>query len=349
MSEIVFPSFEPLIHAEAAREGRSRWLREVATYSKELLNHGLSIRDYMTAFQGLREALLQSVLASTISGELRERLVYVRFGSAGRGEDLLSSDLDHAIILREALDTSNLLPELQRFIGRMNEFGCPVCQGFVMGTNPRWIGTRDDWLKRVGGYFQFPDWENVRYLFIALDGRPLGDDDDAWNTIHSLVFDGIRQSPFICWEMAHLGIHKSVALNLFGRVRVQTGAGKTGLDIKDGLLTPILHSVRLFAVADGFPVNSTWQRLEHLRKNHLVPHSLLERVESAIEFGFFHRLRKQIDDVLAGSEPSDLVVLGLPFGDGWKVEEPTKEDWLRHLETAKELERLAHRKFPKPR
>lgn len=348
-NEPFFPSFESLLHSDAALHDRRQWLREVAAKSQELLNEGVPIRDFMAAFQGLREALLKSVFESTISRDLRERLVYVRFGSAGRGEDLLASDLDHAIILRDPLDTSIFLPELQRFIGRMNEFGCPVCQGFVMGTNPRWIGTREEWLKRIQGYFLFPDWENVRYLFISLDGRPLYGDTDDWDAIHEVVFNGIRKSPFICWEMAHLGIHKSVALNLFGRVRVQTGSGTTGLNIKEGLLTPILHCVRLFAVADGYHVSSTWQRIRHLRTRNLVPENLLDRVEAAVEFGFFHRLRKQIDDVLAGREPSDLVVLGTSFVDGWRVQEPIKEDWLRHLETAKELERLTHRKFPKPR
>ncbi len=348
-NELSFPSFESLLHFDAPLADRRRWLREVAVCSQNLLNEGVPIRDFMAAFQGLRVALLQRVFESTISESLRERLVYVRFGSAGRGEDLLSSDLDHAIILRDSFDTSTLLPELQRFIGRMNEFGCPVCQGFVMGTNPRWIGTREQWLKRIQGYFLFPDWENVRYLFISLDGRPMYEDTEDWDAIHDVVFDGIRKSPFICWEMAHLGIHKSVALNLFGRVRVQTGSGKTGLNIKEGLLTPILHSVRLFTVADGYPVSSTWQRIHHLRTRNLVPANLLDRVESAVEFGFLHRLRKQIDDVLMGREPSDLVVLGTPFGGGWRMQEPSREDWLRHLETAKELERLAHRKFPKPR
>lgn len=339
-----FPAIDVSVIENDDRHRRFTWLRDVALVSRTCLDEGVDIQTWMREFQSLREHVLRQVWEATIPVDVRAKLVYIRFGSAGRREDLLTSDLDHGIILKEEFDIVDLMPTLQRFIGRMSDFGWPVCQGFVMGTNPRWIGTAERWRQRMEGYFQLPDWENVRYLFIALDGSPLDADTEIWQPLRDYVFDGIRNSPFICWEMAHLGIHKSVALDVFGRIRTRNGGTGDGFHIKDGLITPILHALRLLAVADGFPVNSTWERLRHIENRGLLPTGLLQRTTAALKYGITVRLHKQIEDVLQGREPSDV----LPLQQ--KALAPDNATiLLAHLETAKQLERFTHRTFRKPR
>ncbi|OFW82024.1 MAG: hypothetical protein A2201_03945 [Alicyclobacillus sp. RIFOXYA1_FULL_53_8] len=277
-----------------------------------------------------------------IPQNLRDGMEYIVLGSGGRGEDFLHSDLDHAVVLAPSLAPEDVGPFLSNFIGRMQNFGYPLCQGFVMSTNPRWIGTTLEWQTRIQGYFDFPDWENARYLFMTLDGVPLSASSRTWTEIVDPVWQGVRESPFICWEMAHLGIHRTVALDVFGHLRKVSGSRGEAVNIKDGYLNPMVHSIRLLAIVNGCSHTSTLDRMKCLAEQGVFPESWLARIESALEFGWAIRLAAQVADLRSERPVSDCIHLG-------ELDSKQKEQLVHHLETAKQLERWVHRRFTKPR
>ncbi len=321
---------------------RQVWKQSIVDVSKKWFTEGGDIQIWLDEFQKSREAALQVGWQLHVPDPIRKHLHYIRFGSAGRGEDLLASDLDYVIVTDGDMESALVSSHLHSFIRGMEELGFPPCKGFVMGTNPRWIGSPEEWKKRIDHYFAFPSWENVRYLFMMMDGRPLNVEVSPWTSIAEKVMDGIQNSSFICWEMAHLGIYKTVALNLLGRVKTRRLHQGEQIDFKDGFLNPMIHSIRLLAVSEGFAAVSTLHRLNWLESQGVLSLELASHIRFALEFGWKLRVCRQIQDMDGFSQPREFIVWG-------EMLPSQQKEILIHLETAKTLERMIHRKFRKPR
>ncbi|UOF91775.1 DUF294 nucleotidyltransferase-like domain-containing protein [Fodinisporobacter ferrooxydans] len=321
---------------------RAQWWQDVILKTRDWLEEDGDIRDWMIAFRELREELLNKAWKATVPSNFREDAHYILFGSGGRGEDLLYSDLDHAVLLREDVRLEDLQQYLYAFIRIMNELGCPPCQGFVMSTNTRWIGSPTEWKDRIKRYFEFPDWDHARYLFMIADARPLDGYVPGWLEILQGVLNGIRQSAFICWEMAHLGIHRSVAISVFRRLKSKREEQREIFNIKEGLLNPIIHSLRLLAVANGFYETSTWKRNEFLNQQGILPNNWKIMIEEALLYGWKVRLQVQVKELCQNQPVTDVVVVS-------EYTKNARDELMTHLETAKLLERWTHRQFRKPR
>ncbi|MFD1677375.1 putative nucleotidyltransferase substrate binding domain-containing protein [Alicyclobacillus fodiniaquatilis] len=337
-------SFPELNFADFAAEDRFArhkiWLHAVIETSQSWFTQGGSLQDWIDAFQIQREQLLRLGWTAYVPEDIRKHVHYIRFGSAARGEDLLGSDLDYALITDGEIETDEATRYLEQFIQGMHGLGFQPCQGFVMGTNPRWIGTEEAWKKRIDQYFSFPNWQHARYLFIMADSRPLYQETTVWANIAENVCAGIRKSSFICWEMAHLGIHKSVAIDLRGQVKTKTVHGHQYFDVKAGLLNPIVHSVRLLALREGVHALPTQDRLHALQSMCVLSEELASNIRSALHFGWRLRLFQHLEDLAKEQPPQDLVC--------WNtLSEPYRQEANLHVQTAKRLERLVHRTFRK--
>jgi len=317
------------------------------------------IADWMRTFTEERKFWVTQVWNETVPASLRRGCQYVFLGSAARGEDLLYSDLDFAIILTTT-SLQEIKPYLQLFIRLMYQLGFPLCLGFVMATNPRWSGTFDEWMERIHRYFTFPDWENVRFLYIMVDGIEMGgagprvldlklaerndpeSSEDLWLSIRDVVTSGIRQSPFLCWEMAHLGIYHTVAIDSFGRLRKPSGRSVNAINIKDGFLNPMIQAIRLFAIVSNIPERSTLTRLESLCQMGVLPEEFQMDIEDALNFGWRLRLTNQMNALQRNQVVSNVVTLDeIPMNE--------RKILVKHLESAKRLENYTHRQFRKPR
>lgn len=322
-------------------ERAAEFVRELVTTLDEWMEQH-DVQTWMTRYQEIRLRLIELCWTRCIPPEILEHLSYIRFGSAARGEDVLFSDLDYGVVSSEDIPLSVAAPYLTKFHEVMERLGFPPCQGFVMGTNPRWYGTIQSFEARVQSYFAFPDWKNARFLFMTVDGNSLFAGDDAWNVIRDAVHDGLRKSPFLCWEMAHLGIDKTVAIDFQGRLKLKRVSNSLYFNIKEGLLHPLVHSIRLLALQDTQMPSSTLARWTRIRDVGMVSDALYRDVEQAILFAWKLRARQHIQDYQRGSVPSDAL--------HWnELDTSVREETVTHVRTAKTLERLVHRTFRKPR
>ena len=65
-------------------------------------------------------------------------------GSEGRGEQLLRTDQDNALLLRDGYEPPQDLADIcERFSAALARFGYPPCSGGVMLNQPSWRGTED--------------------------------------------------------------------------------------------------------------------------------------------------------------------------------------------------------------
>lgn len=84
-------------------------------------------------------------------------------GSEGRGEQLLKTDQDNGLLLRNPdsgwTPPADLPALCERFADALARFGYPPCPGGIMLRNPDWRGTVADWAQHVRGWRSF--WTRI--------------------------------------------------------------------------------------------------------------------------------------------------------------------------------------------
>jgi signal-transduction protein with cAMP-binding, CBS, and nucleotidyltransferase domain len=132
----------------------------------------------------LNDAITERALALM---QARHRLPPARWcwlglGSEGRLEQTLATDQDNGLIFSasddgEARDLrERFLPFARDANQALADCGFPLCDGEVMGGNPRWCLSLAEWLENFGTWVRTPEPEALLNAAIFFDFRPLAGD-----------------------------------------------------------------------------------------------------------------------------------------------------------------------------
>jgi CBS domain-containing protein len=96
-------------------------------------------------------------------------------GSEGRGEQLLKTDQDNGLILRDLRDgyapPENIDEICQQFSSALKDFGYPECPGHIMVSNPQWRGSASEFGERTRQWLMLPSGDSLMNLAIFMDAH----------------------------------------------------------------------------------------------------------------------------------------------------------------------------------
>lgn len=188
-------------------------------------------------------------------------------GSEGRGEQLLKTDQDNGLVLRDdaALDERVVADACERFSAALRDFGYPECPGGIMVSRPAWRHRQRDFAARVRQWLLQPDPEGLMALAIFVDAHPVAGDARLLAAVRAEV-DGL-----VAADDALLGRFAS-AIDSFpsetggwwNRLLLIGEQDPQVLDLKKSAIFPIVHGVRSLALRDHVQATGTAARLEAL-------------------------------------------------------------------------------------
>ncbi|MHB1627431.1 MAG: DUF294 nucleotidyltransferase-like domain-containing protein [Bacilli bacterium] len=275
--------------------------------------------------------------------------LFLLLGSGARDEQSIKSDQDHALILipPEGLSDSGELTAYGRALGELTaamlaEAGYPLCAGNVMASNPRWRGTIAEWNTRLNSYGEHPDWSNIRYLLIASDAMAVAGDSETARQIRALAVGHVKRSSFIRWKIADQVSADRLALP-FAAHFVELGAArKASFSLKDGLYTPLVNIVRVWAHSIGSLQLSTFARIDELETADIWSSGMSVLAREALATALEWRLRLHIQQSQAGQAPDD----ELPLAD---VREADRERLQSAVRTVRQLQHMSSKHFARAR
>lgn len=222
---------------------------------------------------------------------------YLLFGSGGRSEQTLYSDQDSGLVYADPADAGQA--EFYRgyyrqfaslIVQSLVEIGYPPCEGNVIASNAEWCLPLSEWDSKIDRWFTEPSWENVRYLLIAADSRPVFGDIAFANRVKNRFFNDLMVNPIIARRMLENTLRHKVLLGVFGQLlRERYGDDAGSLDIKYGAYIPMVNVFRLLALRNGIRETSTLRRISALRHAGVLTIGEAENASQA--FSFFLRLR----------------------------------------------------------
>ncbi len=186
-------------------------------------------------------------------------------GSEGRGEQLLKTDQDNGLVLRDGYVPSVDLAEVcQQFSAALSDFGYPQCPGKIMVSNPHWRQSVADFSQMVRLWSVNASPDNLMELAIFLDAHPVCGDVALLEQVRGAVFDLSADNDAMLARFA-------AAINFFGsssgwwnRFLALTDKGNAQLDLKKVGTFPLVHGIRSLALAQRLTTVSTVERIEAL-------------------------------------------------------------------------------------
>jgi CBS domain-containing protein len=222
-------------------------------------------------------------------------------GSEGRGEQLLKTDQDNGLVLRDGYVCSVDLTEVCRqFSAALADFGYPVCPGNIMVSNPHWRQSVSEFSQMVRLWSVTASPDSLMELAIFVDAHAVCGDTALLEAVRASVFDLTADNDAMLARFA-------AAINFFGSShgwwnRLLALGDKDGeqLDLKKVGTFPLVHGIRSLALAQRMTVVSTVGRIEALTAAGKLPEKLATDLIDSLHFFMGLKLKVGLQEIDTG-------------------------------------------------
>jgi CBS domain-containing protein len=186
-------------------------------------------------------------------------------GSEGRGEQLLKTDQDNGLILRDGYThPANLAEICDRFSAALREFGYPDCPGNIMVCNPVWRQTASDFARMTRQWLLMPTPDSLMSLAIFLDAHAVCGDANLLEGVRLGVFSVVTDNDAMLARFASAINSFPESGGWWNRLLLRGDSNEESLDLKKTGIFPLVHGIRCMALEQRLSDLGTVARIERL-------------------------------------------------------------------------------------
>ena len=291
-------AFSTHSHIIAMRINQATSMKQLVSASKRLEKlvetmHGQGAKSsaLMELITTLNRRLIQRAFELIFPERMRSAVCILVLGSEGRGEQILKTDQDNAVILKDEHDREAVRPLLLQLHQALLDFGYPPCPGGVMFINDSWIHTVDEWQSRVARWLDSAKPENMMNMAIFMDAEPVCGNHELFRPVkQSWQGEDLRSSIVSSW-FARQALQFDTPLTFLGNIREDHGK----IDIKKGAIFPLVHGVRSLAFEHAINECNTLERLKIMEEREILDQETAQGLRDALLFFIRIRLKQQLD------------------------------------------------------
>lgn len=230
-----------------------------------------------------------------------EKWCWYVMGSLGRGEPTIWTDQDNGILFDCSLEQEAECYAFIQHLAKIGtsflaEIGYPYCLGNVMATNRRWSQSVRDWEEQMSMYIHhhFPD--DIRFLFIAMDMRPIYGAHELVYTGKKKLLEQLSRHSLLLKRMGEHVMFPYVPLGWFGNFQLERWGRYSGcLHLKQSGYVQLVNAVKFLSCVGNISAMTTWERLEWIEKQSLLPVSFVEQAQEAFMTFIYFRLKYSLE------------------------------------------------------
>ncbi|MBE9609940.1 putative nucleotidyltransferase substrate binding domain-containing protein [Chitinilyticum piscinae] len=272
-----------------------------------LFASGMKVTLIAELMSELRQKLLERLFTLLAPAELLPHVCLLVLGSEGRGEQILRTDQDNALIIEDGYQHPQLGEICQRFTAELLRMGYPPCPGGIMLSTREWCGSVSEFRSRIKQWTGAPDARQLMALAIWTDARPICGNP----ALHAGLDDYLRRwldgNPAFLAHFAWPVEQFEPPLTLFSRLVTEAGDNRQQLDLKKGGIFPIVHGIRSLALEHGVRACNTYERLQQLHDIPTLPRELARDLAEALAFLQGLQLKTGLVQLRAGQQPDNLI------------------------------------------
>ncbi|WP_421804917.1 DUF294 nucleotidyltransferase-like domain-containing protein [Flagellimonas sp.] len=197
---------------------------------------------------------------------------WLSMGSQGRGEQLLNTDQDNAIIFadvpEEQLEStrSYFLALGERISKGLNTIGFEYCPAEMMASNPAWCHSLSEWKKVTQHWIHNPGPDEILLSSIFFDYNVTFGEKELADELSQSIFENVQGYPQFFTHLASGALQNPSPSGFFRDFLVeQDGEHKDFFDLKLRVLMPIIDAARVLILSHSIKsINNTAERYEKL-------------------------------------------------------------------------------------
>ena len=97
--------------------------------TRGLVDRGVSVDRIVALLAALNGRLMSRVFSMCVPSEMLDRVCLIVMGSEGRGEQILKTDQDNAVVMEDGLEWPDREKYLKQFSAELKRLGYPPCPG----------------------------------------------------------------------------------------------------------------------------------------------------------------------------------------------------------------------------
>jgi len=261
---------------------------------RSLQAHGMKIKYIMQWVNELNQQVFKKLYSLVAPRELFENSCLIVMGSEGRGEQILKTDQDNAIILRDGFSFEKLAQVTQELTETLLDFGYPSCPGRIMVNNPYWCKPLSRFKNQIFKWvIEFQDLMN---LAIFCDARAVAGDFTLLEEAQTYLYERLQDNQGFFSHFSKPTISFETPLSIFATFIVEK-SHENQLDIKKGGIFPIVHGVRSLALEHKLMPTNTIERIKALTEKGVFDKAFATDLSEALGFMIALRLQFELEKI----------------------------------------------------
>jgi len=276
---------------------------------KALYAKGVKVRYISKLLNELNKKLFEKIFMLLAPEGLIEHSALLVLGSEGRGEQILRTDQDNALIIADdcSLGDEEVLAFTKEFTHTLIDFGYPECKGNIMVSNPFWTKRFSAYKKQLDEWITRKDQEDFMNLAIFIDANCVVGDKTLLKELKKYLNAQIDRSAFFFTTFASFALTFATPLGLFNDFVLDKEDHKNELDLKKGGIFPIVHGIRTMALQHHIYANGTIDRIKALYKGGFLDKEFASELTESFNFLHTLRLKTSLQKLDEGKEVNNYV------------------------------------------
>ena len=235
---------------------------------------------------------------------------FLALGSMARGEQLIVTDQDNALILDDSFVPAlhdEYFSALASFVSDgLARCGYSYCTGNIMASNPRWRQPFSVWQQYFREWIERPNAESLLHSSIFFDLEGVWGQIKWAEALNQLIRDKAQKNSRFLACMARNALLRTPPLGFFKDFVMETDGQQTNsINMKRRGTAPIADLVRIHALLVGSTARNTFERLEDIIDAKILPPGRGMNLRDALEFIAMVRIRHQALDIELKREPDN--------------------------------------------
>lgn len=277
-------------HLVAQRLERAKTIDELVDIAGQmtdsirlLRNNGVRAPQLAQLMQVLNSSLFEKAWRILAPADLYDNSCLIVMGSEGRGEQILKTDQDNALILRESVNPEEAAEVAEQFSATLARLGYPPCPGKIMVNNPAWRKTLPEFKKMVSGWCHAPDGEAMMNLAIFIDAKAVAGDVGMLAEVKEHLQKRMINDAGMLMAFARaVDQFESQSKGFFSQLLNRGGSEK--MDIKKMGQFPVVHGIRALSLEARIEETNTFERIRHLVQLNVIDEALGQDVAEALSY-----------------------------------------------------------------
>ncbi|WP_324170947.1 putative nucleotidyltransferase substrate binding domain-containing protein [Sulfurimonas sp.] len=256
----------------------------------------------------LNRKIIDKAILLTAPKKLLGNYCFLVMGSEGRGEQVIKTDQDNALIIRDDCTISK--DDLDKYTKELTEiivdFGFPRCEGNIMVSNPYWTRTVSEFKDLIYSWITKKSGDDFMNLAIFYDALCASGDVELIKELKAYIFKVCSDSQMFYTNFAKVIMSFDIPLGIFDGF-VYDKNHKDEIDIKKGGIFILVQSIRSLSLEHKLYRSNTLRRIIDLEEKGVLDSEFAAELSEAFNFLNTIKLNSHLEQLDSGHEVDNFI------------------------------------------